>query len=146
MLSYDKDQVTLVVQDLNSFGNGVLVITGTLTINWLIWLMKESEIHSALQKWQLAQVACEMTDKFYSFQATLAEDEAPMPTNTIKDLLDLDEKVLLKDNCEIVGFQSLVIWGRTSQTMMMGRRLNVMTQAPYAEDKKTRLTCPMGPT
>ena len=39
-------------------------------------------------------------DKFYFFQATLMEDRVmpmPMPMNTMKDPLDLDEKVLLKE-------------------------------------------------
>ena len=78
--------------------------------------MKELEIHYAPQEWQLAGVAREMMDKFYFFQATLTEDRAmpmpmpmPMPMNTMKDPLDLDEKVLLKEKCEVLGFQSLVV-------------------------------------
>ena len=100
ILSYDKDQVALVVRHLSSFRNQVPVITGTPTINWVIWLMKELEIHYAPQEWQLARVAQEMMDKFYFFQATLMEDRVmpmPMPMNTMKDPLDLDEKVLLKE-------------------------------------------------
>ena len=49
--------------------------------------------------------------------------------------MDLDEKVLLADKCTIPGFQSVVAHGRTQKTMMMGHRLNVMTQAPYSDDK-----------
>ena len=58
-----------------------------------------------------------------------------MPTNTNQNPLDLDEKVLLKNKCTIPRFESIVVWGRTHQTMMMGYRLNVMTQAPYLEDR-----------
>ena len=54
-----------------------------------------------------------------------------MPTNTIKDPIDLDEK----DKCTIPVFKSVVVWGRTQHIMMMGNRLNIMTQAPYTEDK-----------
>ena len=57
------------------------------------------------------------------------------PTNTAEDPLDLDEKVLLTDKCTIPGFQSAVAHGLTQRTMMMGNKLNVMTQAPYPEDK-----------
>ena len=57
------------------------------------------------------------------------------PTNTAEDPLDLDEKVLLADKCMIPGFQSVVTHGRTQRTIMMGHRLNVMTQAPYSDDK-----------
>ena len=92
-------------------------------------------LQSTPQEWQLARVTREMMDQFYSFQANLAEEgTVPMPTNTIKDPLDLDEKGLLKENCKIQGFQSLVIQGRTFWTMMMGNRLNIMTQALYVED------------
>ena len=49
--------------------------------------------------------------------------------------MDLDEKVLLADRCMIPGFQSVVTHGRTQKTMMMGHRLNIMTQAPYSDDK-----------
>ena len=35
----------------------------------------------------------------------------------------------------IPGFQSVLAHGRTQRTMMMGHRLNIMTQAPYCDDK-----------
>ena len=57
------------------------------------------------------------------------------PTNTAEDPLDLDEKVRLADKCMIPGFQSVIAHGRTQRTMMMGHRLNIMTQAPYSDDK-----------
>ena len=56
------------------------------------------------------------------------------PTNTAEDPLDLDEKVMLANKCTIPGFQSVVTHGRTQRTMMMGHRLNIMTQAPYCDD------------
>ena len=59
----------------------------------------------------------------------------PMPTNTNQNPLDLDEKVLLKNKCTIPGFESVVVRGQTHRTMMMGYRLNVITQAPYVEDR-----------
>ena len=62
-----------------------------------------------------------------------------MPMNTNQDPLSLDEKVLLKTNCTIPGFESIVVHGRTHRTMMMGYRLNVMTQAPYLEDRANLL-------
>ena len=57
------------------------------------------------------------------------------PTNTAEDPLDLEEKVLLADKCTIPGFQSVIAYGRTQRTMMMGHRLNIMMQAPYSGDK-----------
>ena len=41
---YNEDQVTLVVPDSTIFGSQVLVTLGTLTINWIINTIKESEI------------------------------------------------------------------------------------------------------
>ena len=41
----------------------------------------------------------------------------------------------LADKCTIPGFQSVVTHGRTQKTMTMGHQLNVMTQAPYSDDK-----------
>ena len=45
---YDKDQVVLVIPDSTAFGSQVLVILGTLTINQIINMIKESEINELL--------------------------------------------------------------------------------------------------
>ena len=63
----------------------------------------------------------------------------PMPTNTNQDPLDLNEKVFLKNKCTIPGFESMVVWARTHRTMMMRYCLNVITQAPYIEDRANLL-------
>ena len=105
ILSHDEDQVALVIWDMSSLGNHILVIIGMPTINRVIWSMKESEMQSAPHEWQLARVACEMADRFYSFQANCTEEGMmTMPTNTMKDPLDIDEKVLLNEKCKIPGF------------------------------------------
>ena len=59
----------------------------------------------------------------------------PMPTNTNQDPLDLNEKVFLKNKCTFPRFESMVVQARTHQTMMMGYHLNIITQAPYVEDR-----------
>ena len=41
---YNKDQVALVIPDLTAFGLRVLVTLGTPTINWMMNVIKESEI------------------------------------------------------------------------------------------------------
>ena len=88
-------------------------------------------MHSAPTEWQTARVAYEWVQGFQFRRASLGE-RLKFPTNTAEDPLDLDEKVLLADKCTILGFQSVVARGRTQRTMMMGHRLNVMTQAPYS--------------
>ena len=85
-------------------------------------------------EWQTAGVTYEWAQGFQFRRASLGE-RLKFPTNTAEDPLDLDEKVLLTDKCTIPGFQSVVTDGRTQRTMMMGNQLNVMTQAPYPEDK-----------
>ena len=96
--------------------------------------MKETEMHSTPMEWQMARVAYEWAQGFQFQRASLGK-RLKFPTNTVEDPLDLDEKVLLTDKCTIPGFQSIIAHGRTQRMMMMGNRLNVMTQAPYPDDK-----------
>ena len=93
-------------------------------------------METAPEEWQRAWVAHECANQFFMRSINLAE---PMPTNTNQNPLDLDEKVLLKNKCTIPGFESIVVWGRTHQTTMMGYRLNVMTKVPYLEDRANLL-------
>ena len=108
-------------------------ILGTPTINRVVQSMKESEMHNTPMEWQTARVIYEWAQGFQFHRPSLGE-RLKFPTNTAEDPLDLDEKVLLTDKCTIPGFQSVVAHGRTQRTMMFNR-LNVMTQAPYPEDK-----------
>ena len=130
--SYDEQQVALVIRDRSEFSQRVPFIVGTLIIDWVIRALKESEMETALEEWQRAWVAHECVNQFFMRSINPAE---PMPTNTNQNPLDLDKKVLLKNKCTIPGFESVVVQGRTYQTMMMGYQLNVMMQAPYLEDR-----------
>ena len=96
--------------------------------------MKETEMHNAPTEWQMARVAYEWVQGFQYRRVSLAE-RLKFSTNTAEDPLDLDEKVLLTDKCVIPGFQSIIAHGHTQRMMMIGNRLNVMTQTPYPEDK-----------
>ena len=96
--------------------------------------MKETEMHNAPAEWQMARVAYEWVQGFQFCQANL-DKRLKFPTNTAEDPLDLDEKVLLTDKCVIPGFQSVIARGHTQRMTMMGNWLNIMTQAPYPEDK-----------
>ena len=129
---YDEEQVALVIWDGSEFSWRVPFIVRTPIIDWVIWALKESEMETALEEWQRAWVAHECMNQFFMRSMNPAE---PMPTNTNQNPLDLDEKVLLKNKCTIPRFESVVVQGWTHQTMMMGYRLNVMTQAPYLEDR-----------
>ena len=132
MPHYDEHQVVFVLDDPSAFSARIPVILGTPTINRVVQSMKESEIHNAPMEWQTASVTYEWVQGFQFRRASLGE-RLKFPTNTAED--PLDEKVLLTDKCTIPGFQSIVAHGHTQRTMMIGNRLNVMTQAPYPEDK-----------
>ena len=134
MPHYDEQQVIFVLDDPSGFSARIPVILGTPTINRVVQTMKEMEMHSTPMEWQTARVAYEWAQGFQFRRASLGE-RLKFPTNTAEDPLDLDEKVLLADKCMIPGFQSVIAHGRTQKTMMMGHRLNVMTQAPYSDDK-----------
>ena len=134
MSHYDEQQVIFVLDDRSPFSARIPVILGTPTINRVIQTMKMTEMHSASMEWQTARVAYEWAQGFQFHRASLSE-RLKFPFNTTEDPLDLDEKVLLTDKCTIPCFQSIITYGRTQRTMMMGNRLNVMTQAPYPDDK-----------
>ena len=134
MPHYDEHQVLFILDDPSTFSARIPVILGTPTINRVIQTMKETEIHNAPVEWQMARVAYEWAQGFQFHWASLGE-RLKFPMNTAEDPLDLDEKVLLTDQCTIPSFQSVVAHGRTQRMMMMGNWLNIMTQAPYPEDK-----------
>ena len=118
------------IRDGSEFSRRVPVIIGTLTIDRVVWALKESELDTIPEEWQRAQCRHEFVNGFFVRSMNLTE---PMPTNTNQDPLDLNEKVFLKNKCTIPGFESTVVWARTHQTMMIGYCLNVITQAPYVK-------------
>ena len=122
------------LDDPSAFSTRIPVILGTPTINRVVQTMKETEMHNAPVEWQMARVTYEWVQGFQFHRTSLGE-RLKFPTNTAEDPLDLDEKVLLTDKCTIPSFQSVIAHGHTQRTMMMGNWLNVMTQAPYPEDK-----------
>ena len=134
MPHYDEQQVVFILDDPSGFSARIPVILGTPTINRVMQTMKEMEMHSTPTEWQTVRVAYEWVQGFQFRRASLGE-RLKFPTNTAEDPLDLDKKVLLADRCMILGFQSVIAHGHTQKTMMMGHRLNVMTQAPYSDDK-----------
>ena len=134
--SYDEEQVALVIRDGSEFSQWVPFIVGTPIIDCVIRALKETEMETTPEEWQRAQVAHEYANRFFARYMNPTE---PMPMNTNQDPLHLDEKVLLKTKCTIPRFESIVVRGRTHRTMMMGYRLNIMTQAPYLEDRANLL-------
>ena len=132
--SYDEEQVALVVDDSSYFARKVPVILGTPTLHRVVKYMKESEMESAPPEWNNVRLGYEIHNRLYSHRANYKPD-SPFPTNTNEDPTDLDELVRLTNPVILPAFGSCIVKGRTTKTMMTGIKLNVMTQAPYAEDE-----------
>ena len=132
---YDKDQVAFVVDDpTTTFGIQVLIVLGTPTINRVIAMMKESDMHKDPYEWQACRASHDAAQGFIMRRVSLDPGEQ-FPTNTGEDPTNLDEPVRLTTKCTIPGFQTVVVHGQMEHTMMTGdQRLNVMTQAPYPDD------------
>ena len=131
--SFDEDQVALVVPEDSNFLKRCQVILGTLTINWAVQAMKESEIENTAEAWQSAVHSYEFAN--YMVQLNPENYGMTLPTNTGENLTDLDELVLLKNKVTIQAFESITLHCSTHKTMMMGYKLHVMTQATYLEDR-----------
>ena len=134
ILSYDEEQVALVVDDSSYFTRKVHVILGTPTLHRVVKCMKESKMESALPEWNNVCLGYEIHNRLYSHRANYKPDR-PFPTNTNEDPTDLDELVRLTNPVVVPVFGSCIVKGRTTKTMMTDTKLNVMTQAPYAEDE-----------
>ena len=59
------------------------------------------------------------------------------PTNTGKNPVELDEKLLLKKKQVLLPFSNTMVHCKTQATQMHRYRLHVMTHAPYPEDKSS---------
>ena len=132
MLSYDKDQVVLVVMEDSSFLRRCQVILGTPTINRAVRAMKESEMENAPEAWQSTQHTYEFAN--YMVQLDPEDYGMTMPTNTSENPTDLDKLVLLKNKATILAFEGIILHCHTRRMMMMGYKLHIMTQATYLED------------
>ena len=94
--SYDEDQVALIVEDSSLFSRQCPVILRTLTIFWAVQAMKESEMHNLKPAWQYAKAGYEYTHFMMNPDDVPTEEGQSFPTNTGKNPIDLDEKLLLK--------------------------------------------------
>ena len=139
MKSYNEEQVALVVADDTKFGHRVLIILGMLTIHRVVRSMKESEMENASPEWERIRVAYEATNQLFSYRATCDAKEKKLnstqyPMNTKINPTDIDERIYLTKPVDVPAFGSVIAWGHTESTMMMGHHLRVMTQVPYPDD------------
>ena len=131
--SYDEEQVALVIEDSSSFSWKVPVLLGTLTLHRVIRSMKESEMEQLPMAWQQIKTAYKITNNIPVFK-TSVDPDVMFPTNMGTDPTDIDEVITLTEKFTLPAFASMIVKGQTKSSMMMGKKLHVMTQAPYYED------------
>ena len=135
--SYDEDQVALIVEDPSLFSRRCPVILGTLTIFQAIQAMKESKMHNLELAWQYAKAGYEYTHFMLNPDDVLMEEGQSFPTNTRRNPIDLDEKLLLKKKQVLLPFSNTMVHCKTQEMQMQGYKLHVMTHTPYPEDKSS---------
>ena len=103
---YDKDQVVLVTPDSTGFGSQVPINLGTPSINWIINMIKESEIDEllvSLNGLRIAQLlACHQTELSIQMESV---------TNQTVDPTDLNKVVKTTKTEEVDAFSSKIIHG-----------------------------------
>ena len=102
--SYDEDQVALIVEDPSLFSRQCPVILGTLTIFWAVQVMKEFEMHNLKPAWQYMKAGYEYMHFMMNLDNVPTEEGQSFPTNTRRNLIDLDEKLLLKKKQVLLPF------------------------------------------
>ena len=133
--SYDEDQVALIVEDPSLFSKKYPVILGTPTIFRAVQAMKESEMNRVEPAWQHAKAGYEYTHFLMDVEEYL--ENCSFPTNTGKNPVELDEKLLLKKKQVLLPFSNTMVHCKTQATQMHGYKLHIMTHAPYPEDKSS---------
>ena len=99
--------------------------------------MKESEMHNLEQAWQYAKAGYEYMHFLMNPDDVLVEEGQSFPTNTGRNLIDLDKKLLLKKKQVLLPFSNTMVHCKTWKTQMQGNKLHVMIHAPYPEDKSS---------
>ena len=99
--------------------------------------MKESEMHNLKPAWQYAKAGYEYTHFMMNPGNVPTEDGQSFPTNTGRNPIDLDEKLLLKKKQVLLPFSNMMVHCKTQEMQMQGYKMHVMTHAPYPEDKSS---------
>ena len=111
------------------------MILRTPTIFQAVQVMKESEINHVERTWQHAKAGYEYTHFLMNVEEY--PEDCSFPTNTRKNLVELDEKLLLKKKQVLLPFSNMMVHCKTQATQMHGYKLHVMTHTPYPEDKSS---------
>ena len=82
--------------------------------------------------WQHAKAGYEYTHFLMN-----VEEDCSFPTNTGKNPVELDKKLLLKKKQVLLPFSNTMVHYKTQAMQMHGYKLQLMTHAPYPEDKSS---------
>ena len=135
--SYDEDQVALIVEDPSLFSRRCPIILGTPTIFRAVQAMKESEMHNLEPAWQYTKAGYEYMHFMINPDNVPTEEGQSFPTNTGRNLIGLDEKLLLKKKQVLLPFSNTMVHCKTQEMQMQGYKLHVMIHAQYPEDKSS---------
>ena len=135
--SYDEDQVALIIEDPSLFSQRCPVILGTPMIFWAVQAMKESELQRVEVAWQHVRAGYEYTHFLMNMENYPEGMVNSFPTNTSKNPVDLDEKLLLKKKHMLLPFSNTMVHCKTQSTQMQGYKLHVLTHTLYPEDKSS---------
>ena len=94
-------------------------------------------MHDLEPAWQHAKAGYEFTHFMMNLDNALVKEDQSFPTNTGKNPVDLDEKLLLKKKQVLLPFSNMMVHCKTWETQMQGYKLHVMTHTPYPEDKSS---------
>ena len=133
--SYNEDQVALIVEDPSLFSQKCPVILGTLTIFQAVQAMKESKMNHVELAWQHAKAGYEYTH--FLMDVEEYPENCSFSTNTRKNPVEFDEKLLLKKKQVLLPFSNTMVHCKTQAMQMHGYKLHVMTHTPYPEDKSS---------
>ena len=135
--SNDEDQVALIIEDPSLFSQRCPVILGTPMIFRAVQAMTESKLQRVEMAWQHAWAGNEYTHFLMNVEDHPERRDSSFPTNTGRNPVDLDEKLLLKKKHVLLPFSNTMVHRKTQSTQMQGYKLHVMTHAPYPEDKSS---------
>ena len=85
--------------------------------------------------WQYAKAGYEYMHFMMNLDDVLTEEGQSFPTNTGRNPIDWDEKLLLKKKQVLLPFSNTIVHCKTQEMQMQGYKLHIMTHAPYPEDK-----------
>ena len=124
---YDEDQIALVIPDFSNFVARVPIILGTLTIGWVVNVMREVEMDALAMPWANARAA----------HLLAVRRMTPVEVGNSQEVeYDADEDSLLMSTQKaetLEPISSHVIPMRTMKAYL-GGHINVMVQVLHAQD------------